>query len=270
MELWQSRPGSTPLLIDVPHCGTYLPPEIARDLTEAGRRVLDTDWHVEKLYDFAPRLGAGLLCATHSRYVVDLNRDPEGKALYPGADNTEVCPLRTFRNEEIWHPGGAPDPEAVARRVAAYWRPYHAQLAAEIDAVKKRHGFCILLDGHSILSELPRFFTGRLPDLNLGTAKGASCARDLEAAAAAVLSGAKRFTHVVNGRFTGGYITRHYGRPEGGVHALQLEMAMRAYLDETRPERFDRSTAAPLVGVLENLSRVLLAWSPAGIRRAGP
>jgi N-formylglutamate deformylase len=261
MDLWQRHQGTTPVLIDIPHCGTYVPPEIARDMTPEGRRLLDTDWHVEKLYSFAPGLGVGLFNATHSRYVADLNRDPDGKPLYPGADNTEVCPLRTFHDAEIWLPGRAPDPAEVLRRVATYWRPYHAALAAEIAAVKARHGFCILLDGHSIFSEVPRFFAGKLPDFNLGTADGRSCTASLQAAAASVLAGASAFTHVVNGRFKGGYITRQYGRPTEQAHALQLEMAMSAYLDERAPERYEPTRAAPLTGVLERLVATLVDWS---------
>jgi N-formylglutamate deformylase len=262
MNLWQRHAGTTPVLIDIPHCGTYLPPEIARDLTPAGRTLLDTDWHVETLYAFAPRLGAGLFFATHSRYVADLNRDPDGKPLYPGADNTEVCPLKSFRDVELWLHGRAPDAAEVQRRIATYWRPYHAALAAEIAAVKARHGYCVLLDGHSIFSELPRFFAGKLPDLNLGTADGRSCASSLQACAAEVLAGAGGFSHVVNGRFKGGYITRHYGKPEEGVHALQLEMALSAYLNERAPDKYDAPRAARLIAVLERLVAALIAWSP--------
>lgn len=262
MDLWNRHAGNTALLIDVPHCGTFVPPEIAAGLTDAGRRVLDTDWHVEKLYDFAPRLGATLLAATHSRYVADLNRDPHGVPLYPGADNTEVCPLRTFHDEPIWQAGRAPDAIEVRRRVETYWRPYHVQLASEVAAIKARHGHCVLLDGHSIFSRVPRFFPGKLPDLNLGTAEGRSCAPALQARAAAVLASAAEFTHVVNGRFKGGYITRHYGHPAEGIHTLQLEMAMSAYLDEARPAHFDRIRADPLVAVLQRLVEALAAWSP--------
>lgn len=262
MDLWRHIAGTTPVLIDIPHCGTYVPPEIARDMTEAGKRVPDTDWHVEKLYAFAPQLGAGLFHATHSRYVADLNRDPDGKPLYPGADNTEVCPLRSFHGAEIWLPGRAPDASEARRRVAAYWRPYHAALAAEIAAVKARHGYCVLLDGHSIFSEVPRFFAGRLPDLNLGTADGSSCAPSLQARAAEVLAGAAGFSHIVNGRFKGGYITRRYGKLEAGVHALQLEMAMSAYLDERAPERYEPGRAAKLIAVLQRLVSALIAWTP--------
>jgi N-formylglutamate deformylase len=262
MDLWKRYAGTTPVLIDVPHCGTYVPPEIARDLTPAGQRLLDTDWHVETLYAFAPKLGAGLFHATHSRYVADLNRDPDGVPLYPGADNTEVCPLKSFHDAELWLPGRAPDAAEVKRRVDAYWRPYHAGLAAEIAAVKVRHGFCVLLDGHSIFSEVPRFFAGKLPDLNLGTAEGRSCAPSLQERAAAALGAAAGFTQIVNGRFKGGYITRHYGKPKHGVHALQLEMAMSAYLDERAPERYEPQRAARLIAVLEKLVTSLVDWSP--------
>lgn len=262
MDPWIRHAGNTPLLIDIPHCGTFVPPAMADGLTEAGARLLDTDWHVEKLYAFATRVGATLLHATHSRYVADLNRDPDGKPLYPGADNTEVCPLRTFHDEPIWREGRAPDSNEVRRRVDIYWRPYHARLAADVAAIKARFGFCVVLDGHSIFSEVPRFFAGKLPDLNLGTVDGRSCAAALEARVADVLASARGFSHVLNGRFKGGYITRHYGRPAEGAHALQLEMAMSAYLDERYPERFDRKRAANLVATLERLVASLLAWSP--------
>lgn len=262
MDLWRHISGATPVLIDIPHCGTFVPPEIARNLTPAGQRLLDTDWHVEKLYAFAPKLGAGLFHATHSRYVADLNRDPDGVPLYPGADNTEVCPLKSFHDAELWLPGRAPDAGEAKRRVDAYWRPYHAALAAEIAGVRARHGYCVLLDGHSIFSEVPRFFAGKLSDFNLGTADGRSCAPSLQARAAAVLAEAGGFTQVVNGRFKGGYITRHYGMPEQGIHALQLEMAMSAYLDERAPERYDAARAARLIAVLEKLVAVLVDWSP--------
>ena len=154
--------GDSPLVIDVPHAGTHLPPEIAARLTPAARALPDTDWHVEKLYAFARDAGATLVVATHSRYVVDLNRDPSGAALYPGADNTELCPTRTFANEAIYAEAGPPDAAEIAARRATYFEPYHAQLAAEVERVRARHGHAILLDGHSIRSVVPRFFAGRL------------------------------------------------------------------------------------------------------------
>jgi len=262
MNLYELHRGDAPLVIDVPHCGTYLPHDIAAKLTPAGRAVPDTDWHVDKLYAFARTVGVTLMAATHSRIVVDLNRDPSGAALYAGADNTELCPARTFASEPIYAPGAAPDPAETARRRAAYFDPYHAALAAEVERVRAHHGHVVLLDGHSIRAEVPRFFAGRLPDLNLGTAGGASCAASLQAAATAVLAAPTGFTHVVNGRFTGGWVTRHYGRPADGMHALQLEMAQCAYMDESPPYHWDPARAQSLASVLVRLVDALAGWRP--------
>jgi N-formylglutamate amidohydrolase len=252
--------GDSPLVIDVPHAGTQLPPELAARFTAAARAVPDTDWHVEKLYSFAGRAGGPLVAATHSRYVVDLNRDPSGAALYPGADNTELCPTRTFDNAPIY--AGAPpdDTEVVARR-AAYFDPYHATLAAEVARVRALHGWAVRLDGHSIRAEVPRIFAGRLPDLNLGTAGGSACAPSLCESAVAVLAAAG-FSHVVDGRFKGGWITRHLGRHDAGVHALQLEVAQACYMDEAPPYRWEPARAAALVAVLERLAQALAGWRP--------
>jgi N-formylglutamate deformylase len=257
---WIARPAvkSMPLIVNVPHAGVYLPPWIAKTLTPAGLGVADTDWHVEKLVEFVPTMGATLMVATHSRFVVDLNRDPSGEALYPGAGNTEICPTTTFHDEPIYRPDMAPDNAAIALRVEKYWRPYHQKLAAEIARIKAAHGYCILLDAHSIVSEVPRFFPGRLPDLNLGSADGRSCAPSLAAVAFGVLSGAQGMTAVHNGRFKGGYITRHYGDPTNQVHALQLEMAQCCYMAEAAPTRYDASRAAALVLVLKSLIEQLV------------
>jgi N-formylglutamate deformylase len=249
--------------VNIPHAGTYLPPAIAATLTEAGRGVSDTDWHVEKLCDFAPSMGATLMVATHSRIVVDLNRDPSGAALYPGASNTEICPATNFAEEPIYQSGRIPTASEVASRVEQYWWPYHRELASVIAGLKALHGYCILLDVHSIVSVAPRFFSGTLPDLNLGTADGGSCDPSLAHSAFAVLSGADGFTSVHNGRFKGGYITRQYGRPDSSVHALQLEMAQRCYMDERAPQHFDEARAARLRIVLKVLIAKLLAWQPA-------
>jgi N-formylglutamate amidohydrolase len=261
--LFSFTAGTTPLLINIPHAGTRLSPGLAERLTPAARHLADTDWHVEKLYAFAAELGAGLMVATHSRYVVDLNRDPDGKPLYPGADNTELCPTGGFDGAPLYLPGEAPNAAEVAQRADAYWRPYHARLAAELQALHDRHGYAILLDGHSIISEAPRFFDGRLPDLNLGTNEGRSCSADLATLAYGVLSSAQGFTHIHNGRFKGGFITRHYGRPAGRMHALQLEMAQCCYMDERNLEHWDADRAAPLGVVLRRLVQALLQWKPA-------
>ncbi len=259
MNLCAIERGDTPLIIDVPHSGTCVPLDITARLTPAARAFPDTDWHVEKLFAFARREGATLLVATHSRYVVDLNRDPSGVALYPGADNTELCPVRTFADEPIYDSDTAPDAAEVASRRGAYFDPYHQLLVAEIRRVRARHGYAILLDGHSIRSRVPRFFAGQLPDLNLGTADGASCAPSMQQAAALVLAGATGLSGVVNGRFKGGYVTRHYGAPAQGIHALQLEIAQSCYMDETPPYPWNPARAATLVALLERLVGSLLA-----------
>ncbi len=264
MTLYDLQRGDSTLVIDVPHAGTYIPDAIAARLTSVALARPDTDWHVDRLYAFAPALGATLMCATHSRYVVDLNRDPGGQPLYPGADNSELCPLRTFADEAIYREGSAPTPDEVDARKAAFFAPYHAALQAEIARVRARHGFVVLLDGHSIRSRVARFFAGRLPDLNLGTAGGASCVPAVEAAATAVLRAATAFSSVVNGRFKGGYVTRRYGEPARGIHALQLEMAQSCYMDESPPWRWSADAAGALTSVLQRLVAALLEWRPAG------
>ena len=260
--LWQLHRGDSALVIDSPHSGTFLPDALRARLTPVALTVPDTDWHVERLYAFARDEGATILCATNSRYVVDLNRDPSGQALYAGADNTELCPTQTFANEPIYRENAMPSPAEISERTAAYFDPYHATLAAELARVRQRHGFAILLDGHSIRAQLPRFFPGRLPDLNLGTANGASCAPALQDCAVQVLAAAEGFTHVANGRFKGGWITRHYGRPQEGIHALQLEMAQDCYMDEAPPFRWDEARAGRLMTALQWLVHALAKFRP--------
>lgn len=260
--MWQLMRGDSPLVVNVPHAGRHVPDAIGMRLTLPARALPDTDWHVDELYRFVPSTGATLLVATHSRYVIDLNRDPTGAALYPGVDNTELCPTRTFSNDAIYADGGEPDAREIDARRASFFDPYHRQLRMEIDRVRDRNGYAILVDGHSIGSEVPRFFSGRLPDLNLGTSDGASCDPAAQALAQEVLAGATRFTHVVNGRFKGGYITRRFGNPGAQVHALQLEMVQQSYLDEAIPQVFNPSRAAALIAVLERLAIALSEWRP--------
>jgi N-formylglutamate deformylase len=260
---FQFIPGTTPVLISVPHAGTAIPPAIAARMTPQALALPDTDWHVEKLYDFAHEVGAGLIAADHSRYVVDLNRDPSGKPLYPGADNSEFVPLTTFAEQPIYRPHQQPDSAEIAERRIAYWQPYHDRLAAELARLKSTFGIAVLWDGHSILSHVPRFFDGRLPDLNLGSAKGASAAPELVAQVMGILGKADGFSSILNGRFTGGYITRHYGRPGDGIHALQLEMAEAAYLDEREPSRYDPARAARLKSLLRETIETVTAWAVA-------
>jgi N-formylglutamate amidohydrolase len=267
MMLWTHARGDSPLIVSVPHAGRYIPDAIAMRLSNAARDVPDTDWHVDELYRFVPSTGGTLLVATHSRYVVDLNRNPTGAALYAGADNTELCPTRTFASQSIYDAGEEPSAIEIAARRATFFDPYHALLASEIARIRERHGFALLLDGHSIASEVPRFFTGRLPDLNLGTADGTSCAADVQEFARRMLADAGGFTHVVNGRFKGGYITRAFGAPSDNVHALQLEIAQGCYMDERHPRDFDASRASDLARVLERLVIGFSEWRPQRVMR---
>jgi N-formylglutamate deformylase len=224
--------------------------------------VEDTDWHLAELYAFARELGASLIVPRHSRYVVDLNRPSENTPMYPGVNNTELVPTRFFTGEPLYRDGVAPDDDEVAQRREQFWRPYHAALAAELARLKATHGRAILWDGHSIKSELPWLFPGRLPDLNLGTASGASCAPALRDAVRRALQAQTAFSHVTDGRFKGGHITRHYGRPGDGIHALQLEMCWSTYMAEAPPFVVDPARAARLQPVLRALLEACLAWSP--------
>jgi N-formylglutamate deformylase len=249
--------GSSPLILSMPHPGTGLPHEVAAALNERGRLVEDTDWHMRELYGFAERFQPTIVEAGLSRYVIDLNRDPSGVSLYPGQATTELVPTTTFDGAPIW--ALAPDEAEIARRREAYFQPYHDALAAEIERVRKAHGWCLLWDCHSIRSVIPRLFPGTLPTLNLGTNSGRSCAPAVETAAAAAMAG-HELTQIVNGRFKGGWITRHYGRPLDGVHAVQMEIALSAYLaEEAPPWRFDAATARPLQAALDSIIEAALA-----------
>jgi N-formylglutamate deformylase len=252
--------GTAPLLVSVPHVGTEIPDDVAVDLVPRALQVEDADWHLDRLYAFATDLGASLLVPRAARYVVDLNRPADDTPMYPGANNTELCPTRFFSGEPLYRDGRTPGGVEVARRVARYWRPYHDALAAELDRLRAAHGRAMLLDGHSIQAELPWLFAGRLPDLNLGTADGASCAPPLRQRLADLLGAQDAHTHVVDGRFKGGYITRHYGRPAEGVQAVQMEMCWHCYL--TPPHDYDETRVATVLPVLRSLAETLITWQP--------
>jgi N-formylglutamate deformylase len=224
--------GNAPLLVSLPHDGSALPEDIAGRLTDSARGVPDTDWHVARLYACARDLGASLLVPRYSRYVVDLNRPPDDVSLYPGQNTTGLCPVVQFSGAAVYREGLEPSPEEIASRVERYWRPYHQALAAELQRLRAAHGRAVLWEGHSIKGELPFLFDGRLPDLNLGTADGASCSGALQARLENILAGQSGYDYVVNGRFKGGYITRHYADPRNGVEAVQLEVSQRIYMDE--------------------------------------
>ncbi|HEX5305674.1 MAG TPA: N-formylglutamate deformylase [Dyella sp.] len=245
--------GTAPLLISLPHDGSAIPADIAARMTPQARRSLDTDWHVGRLYaPLAQSLGASVLRPSLSRYVVDLNRPADGHALYPGQRETGLVPTIGFDGAPLYGEGGEPGAEEIAHRVAQYWQPYHDALADELARLVRAHGHVVLWEGHSIRSRVPMLFDGRLPDFNLGTADGASCTASLQARLDAVLRGQGSYSHVVNGRFKGGYITRHYGRPAAKVQAVQLELAQCTYMDEDSldflPER--AAGAQALIGEL--------------------
>jgi N-formylglutamate deformylase len=245
--------GTIPLLVSFPHAGTDVPPSIARRMTPAALLRADTDWHLPQLYGFARAMGASTLVPLHSRYVIDLNRPPEDTNLYPGQDTTGLVPLDTFRKEPLYAAGEEPGAQELAERRAVYWQPYHAALEAELERVRAAHGVAVLWDAHSIASVLPRFFPGRLSDLNLGTADGQACGPAVQAAAQAVLDAQGDYTHVTNGRFKGGYITRHHGRPGDGVHALQMEMCHATYMDEPAPFAYRPDLAARIQPLLRRM-----------------
>ncbi len=253
---YRFRQGTKPLLISMPHVGTFVPPALAARLTEEAQQVPDTDWHLEQLYNFADELGASVLVATHSRYVIDLNRPPDGASLYPGQSVTGLCPVDTFDNTPLYAKGDVPDEVEIAERRDAIWHPYHAKLTEELGRLRTAHGVAMLWDAHSIRSVIPRFFDGVLPDLNLGTAKGASCNPELAQTLLEIASTAPGYTGVLNGRFTGGYITRHHGVPEKNIHAVQLEMTQRTYMQEALPFNYLPDVAA---GVQPHVKRMLEA-----------
>ena len=254
--------GHTPLLLSLPHVGTEIPAVLRPRYAPRALQVEDTDWHLEVLYDFARELGASVLVPRHSRYVIDLNRPPENAPMYPGVNNTELCPTRFFTGEPLYREGMAPDDAQIAERLATYWQPYHGALAAELARLKAEHGHALLWDGHSIRSQLPWLFDGELPALNLGTVSGASCAPSRRGALMATLAGQQRYSHVTDGRFKGGYITRRYGRPADGVHAVQMEKCWSTYMTEEPPFAPDPARVAHLQPLLRELLTTMLAWKP--------
>jgi N-formylglutamate deformylase len=254
--------GSTPLLISMPHVGTEIPADQVERYVPRALRVEDTDWHLERLYGgIAQGLGASLIVPRYSRFLIDLNRPPDDAPMYPGASNTELCPTRFFTGDPIYAEGRAPDATEKLRRRETYWRPYHDALQAELDRLRAEHGFALLFDAHSIKSELPWLFEGLLPALNLGTVEGRSCDPAITAGLGEVLAGQERYSHVVNGRFKGGHITRHYGQPARQQHAVQLEMCWRCYMDEDTMS-YDETRAAQVQPLLQALLTRYLAWRP--------
>jgi N-formylglutamate deformylase len=244
--VFETHQGTSPVILAFPHTGTHVPATIWERLNDNGRILADTDWHIERLYDgLLPNVTT--VRATFHRYVIDANRDPAGVSLYPGQNTTGLVPETDFDGTPIWKDDAAPTAADIAYRLAHFHAPYHAALAAEIERVKAIHGVAILYDCHSIRSLIPFLFDGRLPDFNVGTDMGRTCAREIETATYEVCAKAEGYTSILNGRFKGGWTTRHYGRPETGVHAIQMELAQISHLaTEVPPFALDGERAARL------------------------
>lgn len=268
LESWLTvRRGRAPLIVSFPHTGTDLPVEYESRVISPWLARKDADWWIEKLYDFAPELGATVIHTAISRTVIDVNRDPSGASLYPGQITTELCPTTTFDGEALYKPGQEPTVADINDRRARFFEPYHAALADEIARLRTVHRQVVLYDCHSIRSLIPRLFEGELPVFNIGTNSGASCAPELAAGIGKICAGSP-FSHVVNGRFKGGWITRRYGRPHDGVHAVQMELSCRGYMHERLgpvsesewPTPYDPAYAAPIRAVLTNVLKTCLQF----------
>jgi N-formylglutamate deformylase len=250
--------GAAPLLVSMPHTGTDIPAELREDYVPRALAVEDTDWHLPRLYNGLPALGASVLRPRYSRYAIDLNRPPDDAPMYPGAANTELCPTRFFTGDPLYREGREPIPQERQRRLEGYWRPYHQALRAELDRIKAEHGFALLWDAHSIRSEIPWLFANRLPDLNIGTAGGASAHPSITGAVADAAARYPEVSHAVNGRFKGGYITRHFGAPAQQVHVVQLEMCQSLYMNEVPPYEYREELAKRVQPVLAEMMAAAL------------
>ena len=255
---FEFRQGSAPLLVSMPHSGTDFPAGMEDRLTERGRQVPDTDWWLDRLYMGELVDRASLIRAHYSRYVIDLNRPIDGQNLYPGQPTPALCPLECFDGSPIYEPGHGPQPPEIEQRIEGYWRPYHEQLESELRRLQAEFGKAVLFDAHSIASRVPRLFPGKLPDINIGTFRGKSCAPSLTRSIDDFLE-TSPFSHVVDGRFVGGFITRRYGQPDEARHAVQLELSQATYMDEAT-QTWDDTKAEKIRPVLQEVMRVIYQW----------
>ncbi|PWC12750.1 N-formylglutamate deformylase [Brenneria roseae subsp. americana] len=251
--------GNAPLLVSIPHAGTRLTPEVERALSDDARPLSDTDWHIPRLYDFARSLGASILVGHYSRFVIDLNRPSDDKPLYATA-TTGLYPDTLFDGRPTFKAGMAPSVLQRQRYLDEIWRPYHQQIQSELARIKQTFGYALLFDAHSIASVIPRLFDGTLPDLNIGTNSGASCAAELSDILTTCCEQQSQFSHVLNGRFKGGYITRAYGQPDRDIHAVQLELAQSNYMDESEPYPYVEAKASQLQVLLKQMLGGMLNW----------
>lgn len=256
------KQGTVPLLVSMPHVGTEIPDSVLAQLHPIAQRKTDTDWHLPLLYNMLDDLGASTIQAKYSRYVIDLNRPSDDMNLYPGQDTTGLCPVDTFAKEPLYRNGVGPDAAEVQDRIQRYWQPYHHQLQTELARLRELHGAVILWDAHSIASQVPRFFAGKLPDLNFGTADQKSCDIGLQQALADLMQQTVTpYSYVFNGRFKGGHITRHYGQPQQGIHAVQLEMSQCLYMNEAMPYEYRKDLALQVQPLLTQLLTTCLTWA---------
>jgi N-formylglutamate deformylase len=259
--------GNSPLLVSFPHTGTELPADLEAKFLSPWQARRDADWWVDRLYDFAAGLGATTVRTRISRSVIDVNRDPSGASLYPGQATTELCPTTDFDGDPLYREGSGPNADEIARRREAYFMPYHAALRSELERLRGAHSNIVLFEAHSIRSRIPRLFEGELPQFNIGTNGDKSCSPELTGAVQSVCAAAPH-THVVNGRFKGGWTTRHYGQPHRGIHAIQLELACRGYMDEPGhptpdnwPTPYSEARTADLRAVLKEILSAALAFA---------
>jgi N-formylglutamate deformylase len=255
------RHGNSPLVVSMPHAGTFIPPSLGTQLSDCAALRPDTDWHLARLYDFLEALDATVIRARVSRYVIDFNRPPDGSNLYPGQDTPRLCPVDTFASQPLYRGGREPGALEIRGRIERYWAPYHARLRREIERVRAAHGVAMLWDAHSIAPEVPRLFAGRLPDFNLGTAGGKSCDPGLAQRLHVALQRHGGYTSALNGRFQGGHITRTFGNPATRVHAVQLEMSTATYLEPGTPYTFSTPRAAQLRPILREQLEIVLDWA---------
>jgi N-formylglutamate deformylase len=257
MSVVEVKQGSSPIILGFPHTGTDVPADVWGRLNENGQLLADTDWHIDQLYDgLLP--GVSTVRATFHRYIIDANRDPEGVSLYPGQNTTGLVPETDFDGKPIWREGEKPTAADIKSRLKQFHRPYHAALAQEIDRVKEEHGMAILYDCHSIRSHIPFLFEGKLPDFNVGTNEGNSCSPEIASAVGRIVFAARGYDAVINGRFKGGWTTRHYGRPQLGIHAIQMELTQSSHLaSEVPPFALDKAKAEKLRRHLKDILEII-------------
>ncbi len=262
MELFNFKSGNLPLLVSMPHSGTFVPDNIKCHMTEEALKLPDTDWHIPNVYQFLEPMDVSVIQANYSRYVVDLNRPSDNASLYPGQDVPGICALDTFDKKAIYQNSYQLSQDEIHQRIEAYWRPYHDKLRLTLDNLVEKHGYALLWDAHSIKSHVPRFFENQLPDLNLGTADNKSCHPDLGQQLIQQASKAEQYTSILNGRFKGGYITRHYGVPSKSTYAVQLELSQATYMNEDYPFEYNQEKAKKIAPVIQNLIKTYLSFKP--------